>query len=116
MTESEPTMAINPGNKSDSGDSRQHSTLGGFDPWEVAKVAAEDHFLPRMDGTVAPDHVQQAFIDGYAGAVEQLPSRDEIAAAAARGTWEHMSDMDRDVCLEDADAVLALIRECYEGA
>lgn len=105
-----------------------------IDPWEVAKVAAEDHFLPRMDGTVAPDHVQQAFINGFAAAVEQLPSRDEIAECArkelisftgdcvcheaytSRGrtdpdcVWHAVGD---DFPTDMADAVLALVWERF---
>lgn len=84
-----------------------------IDPWEVAKVAAEDHFLPRMDGTVAPDHVQQAFINGFAGAIEQLPSRDEIAAVVRELDLLPRAKRHR-MSAEVANAVLALIREAYE--
>ncbi|MEV8338514.1 hypothetical protein [Leucobacter sp. NPDC077196] len=79
--------------------------------------------MPRMDGTVSPKYVQQAFIDGYAGAVEQLPSRDEIAAAVnqALDGFPNGETFDDSRSYADqeaecaADAVLALIRECYEG-
>lgn len=90
-----------------------------IDTREVAEAEAWKRVdLIRQDAGFA-DHDATWWATGFeAGAqwaVEQLPGRDEIAAAAARGTWEHMSEMDREVCLEDADAVLALIRERYEG-
>lgn len=89
-----------------------------IDPWKVAKAAAEDHYLPRMDGTVSPKYVQQAFIDGFAGALERLPSRDEIAATLADGYQSRYSVQDRLPVnhhdLRAADAVLALIRKRFE--
>lgn len=95
-----------------------------IDAREVAEAEAWKRVdLIRQDAGFA-DHDATWWATGFeAGAqwaVEQLPSRDEIASQIAESSaygfrWEQIQPMTRAAYLSAADAVLTIIRERYEG-